>query len=148
MCPMPRAAAPTAWATAPHTVRTARSSAEKKRATGPGPERTARGAGRFADEEVEDLVVGFRALRERELDALLPAEARLEAVVLVEEVLLLREPGGEDVRVAMVVTLGPSHMRPMHHTSACRGLDPEPGGRRSRLQFATRCLWTFGPLAP
>ena len=90
------------------------------RETGPGPLRTARGATRFvgvlprprleplpdpragADLPRAGLVVGRLELvpRDRvlELDLVLPREA------VEPEVLELREPGGEDVRVAM---LGP-----------------------------------------
>ena len=78
------------------------------RAIGPVPLRTARGAGRFDLETGRldferlvlrldvDAVVGFLPLlRDRVLEV--PRPALLD----VEEVLLLREPGGEDVRVAM-----------------------------------------------
>jgi hypothetical protein len=43
------------------------------------------------------VVVGLRAPRDRELE--LPRELRADRD---EDVLLLRDPGGEDVRVAMV----------------------------------------------
>ena len=46
--PMERATAPTVWAMASQIEATARPSAPKVRETGPGPLRTARGAGRFA----------------------------------------------------------------------------------------------------
>jgi len=82
----------------------------KVRATGPGPLRTARGAGRLplAVErlEVARLVVGLLVLRDRVLelglrlvllDRVLPLRLALD-----EDVLLLRDPGGEDVRVAML----------------------------------------------
>ncbi|GAA4120052.1 hypothetical protein GCM10022215_23180 [Nocardioides fonticola] len=88
-----------------------RSAAPSTRATGLGPERTARGAGRLAEEllpfagarlgagrlpraVLRALVVELPVLRARVLD---PPRA---------EVLLdvLREPGGEDVRVAMSPT--------------------------------------------
>ena len=59
--------------------------------------------------------VGFRALRDRVLEPLrpLPAELLRDREV---DVLLLREPGGEDVRVAMVSNLGHSHTSHTHHT--------------------------------
>ena len=76
------------------------------------PLRTARGAGRFDRETGRldferlvlrldvDAVVGFLPLlRDRVLEV--PRPALLDAV---EDVLLLREPGGEDVRVAMTPT--------------------------------------------
>ena|SRR6478735_6063141 len=91
------------WATPSQTVATALNTASKNRATGPRPVRTARGAGRrlrvapfppraagrlvgffFFDE----VLLWFRVLRAREV------EGRSE------DVPLLREPGGEDVRVA------------------------------------------------
>jgi hypothetical protein len=40
---------------------------------------------------------------------------------VLEDMLLLRDPGGEDVRVAMVSTLGVGHFRHTHHRSACLG---------------------------
>jgi len=75
-------------------------------AIGPGPLRTARGAGRFAVERERLLVV----LRDRELLVLprpfdpLDREVPDLLAVRVVEVLRLREPVGEDVRVAMVTT--------------------------------------------
>ncbi|WP_235959238.1 hypothetical protein [Nocardioides acrostichi] len=103
---------------------TARSTASKNRATGPRPLRTARGAGR--------LPVLFFADDERLLDPLLPVllaagrvaragVARVLVLVVLrdlvpeplEDVLVLRDPGGEDVRVAMVATLGDRHTRHM-----------------------------------
>jgi hypothetical protein len=92
----------------------------KARATGPGPLRTARGAGRRVLAlllvlllEARPLdVVRLRAalepdlvrelvpvLRDRALEPLRPA-----LFVPVVDVLLLRDPGGEDVRVAMPST--------------------------------------------
>jgi hypothetical protein len=69
--------------------------------------RTARGAGRFdllvrrvGARRVEDaprLLVPLRVLRDREPE--LPRELPEDRD---EDVLLLRDPGGEDVRVAMV----------------------------------------------
>jgi len=100
------------------------------RATGPGPLRTARGAGRAAvrrvrdvprddprvdDPRVDFVEVGFffgaglrfaLVLRDRVLDPL-------------RDVVVLRDPGGEDVRVAMVSTLGARPTRHTHHTRAC-----------------------------
>src|SRR5690349_19463911 len=84
-CPIDRATAPTAWAMPSQTAATPRPSAPKPRATGPGPLRTARGAGRAAGR------------REDALDRL-----RLFA----EDVLELRDPGGEDVRLAMLRPYG------------------------------------------
>ena len=92
-----------------------RSTAPSARPTGLGPLRTERGAGR---EGVDFLAVDF-------LGAGLRAGGRLAALLLVEvlrgrvpvlvplrvlvlrlDVLVLRDPGGEDVRVAMLTTLG------------------------------------------
>jgi hypothetical protein len=69
-------------------------------AIGPGPFRTARGAGLFAleDERVDDE--GFRRVW-------LPDDRVLEGAVLVP--LLFRDAGGEDVRVAMVRSLSEGH---------------------------------------
>jgi hypothetical protein len=66
------------------------------------------------------LEVGFLpVLRDRVLDAL------PRPVLLVDEdVLLLRDPGGEDVRVAMVINLGHSHTSHRDHRSACRRRPP------------------------
>src|SRR3546814_6934740 len=79
--------------------------ATKTRRIGPGPERTARGAGREPPVGLR-FVVDFRlawlpVLRGRVLED--APEPFLEELLL--DVLLLREPGGEDVRVAMLRTL-------------------------------------------
>ena len=87
-----------------------RPTAPKARETGPGPLRTARGAGRDAGRRLAALeplrplvVLGrgagwlFPVLRDRVLEAL---DRFLEP-----DVLVLRDPGGEDVRVAMVWNL-------------------------------------------
>lgn len=80
------------------------------RATGPGPLRTARGAGRlFELVRLELGRVRLEVLRVREVE-LLELVFGLDAdfdvgffvVDLDEDVLLLRDPGGEDVRVAML----------------------------------------------
>ncbi|NYD58724.1 hypothetical protein BKA08_002962 [Nocardioides marinisabuli] len=90
--------------------------------TGLGPLRTARGAGRLA---VLLFLVGVRL----EVDGRLPVELARAALVVevlrgrvpelpdrVEDpfvdVLVLRDPGGEDVRVAMLATLGERLSRP------------------------------------
>ena len=87
-----------------------------------GPLRTERGAGRevvdfFAD---DFLGAGLRAGgRLAALEVVLvevlrgrvPVLVPLRLLVLRLDVLVLRDPGGEDVRVAMVTTLGD------HHTS-------------------------------
>src|SRR4051794_6998782 len=102
-CPIPRATAPMPWATASHTAATPRKTTSKIRATGPRPVRTARGAGRWVRLAafprpraagfragfflLDAVLLWFRVLRAREVE---PSE----------DVLLLREPGGEDVRVA------------------------------------------------
>jgi hypothetical protein len=74
------------------------------RATGPGPLRTARGAGRAL--ELVRLVLGrvrLEVLRDREVELLeLVFGFDFDVEDLDEDVLLLRDPGGEDVRVAML----------------------------------------------
>jgi len=64
-------------------------------AIGPGPLRTARGAGRAAD---------FEAGLDREVDLVLLPDDRVRELEPrpLADVLLLRDPGGEDVRVAML----------------------------------------------
>lgn len=92
------------------------------RATGPGPLRTARGAGRLF--ELVRLVLGrvrLEVLRVREVELLelvfgFDFDADLEADDRDEDVLLLRDPGGEDVRVAMLRRLGHRHSSHTHHT--------------------------------
>jgi hypothetical protein len=90
------------WATASQTAATPRKTVSKKRAIGPLPVRTARGAGRrlrVAPRRAEDFRVGFFFL----LDAVLLWFRVLRARVVEdrsEDPALLREPGGEDVRVA------------------------------------------------
>jgi hypothetical protein len=87
--------------------------AAKSDAIGPGPLRTARGAGRFAlvDERLDDE--DFRRVwlpdgRDREVPAL-PRE-------LLRALLVLRDAGGEDVRVAMLRSLGERHTSLTLHT--------------------------------
>src|SRR6476469_3016890 len=105
VCPMLRAVAPRAWAMASQTAATPLPSVVNSRASGPGPVRTARGAGRRAVEEALLL-----ELLEGELfEEVLPRDVLLEPLrpvlrVPVVDVLLLRDPGGEDVRVAMPTT--------------------------------------------
>ena len=104
-----------------------RNSARKNRATGPVPLRTARGAGRAAGrrEEVVLRAAGrfvaavffggvFRALR------VVDPEPRPLVLLLFEDVLVLRDPGGEDVRVAMPPNVGDRHTSHRDHTDACR----------------------------
>src|SRR5690348_2374593 len=116
---MLRASAPSALASPSHSAVSTWPSAVKARATGPGPLRTARGAGRFAEElRLFEEVVLLReellepdllrevlpVLRDRVLEPLRPV---LRAPVV--DVLLLRDPGGEDVRVAMVINVIDRH---------------------------------------
>ena len=104
---------------ASQTAETPRQSAAKVRATGPGPLRTARGAGR--------RLAGLRAAGLRLVVDFFGAGLRRGLVLrdrvleLDLDVLLLRDPGGEDVRVAMLSTLGVGHTSPMDHRSACLG---------------------------
>ncbi|GAA2113295.1 hypothetical protein GCM10009843_00810 [Nocardioides bigeumensis] len=113
---MPRAAAPMPWATAIQTAAAPRPSIAKKRKTGPGPLRTARGAGRAAFDRPRPLLEGaaFRAV-------LLRPELRDRVLERPRvDVLLLRDPGGEDVRVAMLTTLRESHEQHRSHSSVSR----------------------------
>jgi len=76
---------------------TPRPTAPKVRETGPRPLRTARGAGR--------RLLLDRALRDREVELVdlgLAFDFDFEVDGRDEDALLLREPGGEDVRVAML----------------------------------------------
>src|SRR5690349_3087401 len=109
-CPIDRATAPSAWAMPSQTAEMPRPIAPKVRETGPGPLRTARGAGREAVrrlaalEPLRPLVV-----LEREAGRLVVLRDRvLEAVdrLFEPDVLVLRDPGGEDVRVAMLRPYG------------------------------------------
>src|SRR5262245_38239445 len=126
------------WATANQTAAMPRKTAAKKEAIGPRPVRTARGAGRRL--RVGPLPrAGFRAGFRFLLDAV-----RLRFRVLLarasEGVLLLREPGGEDVRVATPPTLGNRHSSHTHHTNACResGFTTFVGWTGSPASFAER----------
>ncbi len=85
---MPRATAPMPWATASQNATTPRL-----------------GAGLRAGGRLAALLV-VEVLRGR-----VPVLVPLRVLVLRLDVLVLRDPGGEDVRVAMVTTLGD------HHTS-------------------------------
>jgi hypothetical protein len=100
----------------------------KNRATGPGPVRTARGAG--LDAGRRDAGRFLAAVFDRDFEAGVRPEPVLRLVLVdrgepvlrdreVEDVLLLRDPGGEDVRVAMVPTLRSRHTSHTHHRSAC-----------------------------
>ena len=117
--PILRATPPIAWATASQTAATPRKIVSKKRATGPRPLRTARGAGRrFAVEPrffCGDFRAFFLAAGRRPSCCVL----RVVPAALLDGVLLLREPGGEDVRVAMVTNVGDSHSCHTDHRGAC-----------------------------
>jgi hypothetical protein len=70
----------------------------------------------------EDFEAGLRrglVLRDREVEVLRPVLRLVVLRVLDEDVLLLRDPGGEDVRVAMVTTLRSSHSSHRDHRGAC-----------------------------
>jgi hypothetical protein len=73
---------------------------------GPGPVRTARGAGRFERLVERPFDAGF-------LRVWLPDDRVLEVLELL---LLLDDAGGEDVRVAMVANLRDRHTRHRLHT--------------------------------
>ena len=135
---MLRAVAPRPWAIAIQTVASPCPNAPNAREIGPRPLRTARGAGRrFL---VEPVLRGFflPLLRDRVLEPPRPDELldRLEPDLLDrdEDVLLLRDPGGEDVRVAMVMNLGQSHTSHRDHTMRVgeRGSD-SPVARRTKM---------------
>jgi hypothetical protein len=94
------------------------------RETGPGPLLTARGAGRalerlrpFAEERGAGRLL---VLRDRVLE---PLVVRLDP-----DVLELRDPGGEDVRVAMVRPYG--HATPVTGTTGVRVVRRPPLGGR------------------
>ena len=98
------------------------------RETGPGPLRTARGAGRFAL-----LGAGLR------LGLVLPDDRDREPELFLG-VLLLRDAGGEDVRVAMVGNVRDGPTSPTRHTPHDDALpgdmkEPRPAlGYRSGLR--------------
>ena len=125
-----------------HTADTPRHSAPKARETGPAPLRTARGSGR---EDALDRLRPFAellrgagrllVLRDRVLEPFFDRAAALPVL----DVLELRDPGGEDVRVAMVGTLRPRHTSHMDHTGACR----RPGGRECVTTTADRPVTCF-----
>src|SRR3954447_13169010 len=106
VCPILRATAPTAWAMPTQIAAIPRPNAPNRRRTGPPPQRTAPGPGRRLRALLRERVLAlfFVVLRDR-----------------VEGLLLLREPGGEDVRVAMVTNLSHRHSSHTHHTP---GLGP------------------------
>ena len=92
------------------------------REIGPGPLRTARGAGRFAFAE-PFRGAGLRLLGD------LPVDREREADPPRDEEDLLRDAGGEDVRVAMVPNLRDNHTCPTRHTpyrreGACAASQP------------------------
>jgi hypothetical protein len=91
-------------------------SAAKVRETGPGPLRTARGAGRFERAVFfwagfwPDFWAGLRLL------VLVPDDRDRELEPPLRDVLLLRDAGGEDVRVAMLRNVRDFPTGPMRHT--------------------------------
>ena len=123
-----------------HTAAIPRPTAPNARETGPGPLRTARGAGRAADRRLDapDRLRPFAELV-RGLGRLLVLRDRvLEPLVL--DVLELRDPGGEDVRVAMLGTLRLRPTSHMHHrvrvAAGCR--HPPERRRRNQTKGAVR----------
>ncbi|GAA3541449.1 hypothetical protein GCM10022263_30830 [Nocardioides daeguensis] len=88
--------------------------------------RTARGAGRFA----ADFLAGGRflvvVLRLRELAVFFTPERE-------EEVVLLRDAGGEDVRVAMTPNLGDRPTRHRDHRAVCLARRRTTARRRPRV---------------
>src|SRR5512139_879417 len=124
VCPMWRTVAPTGWASPSQAAATPLPRAVKSSAIGPGPLRTARGAGRFAleDERVDDE--DFRRVW-------LPDDRVLEGAVLLP--LLFRDAGGEDVRVAMVMRVSDHPTSLTLHTPGSTPVVPaDPGILRSR----------------
>ena len=134
--PIDRATAPIAWAMPSQTAATPRPSAANARNTGPGPLRTARGAGRR-------VRVGARLLEDRLFrPGRTPGSGARTSVPPDRDrpdldVLLLREPGGEDVRVAMAPNVCHRHSshtdhRPCHRASLShrsrRGVSPRSPG--------------------
>ena len=117
--PILRATPPIAWATASQTAATPRKIVSKKRATGPRPLRTARGAGRRFAVEPRFFWGDFRALFLAAGAVAVLLRLRVVPAALLDGVLLLREPGGEDVRVAMVTNVGDSHSCHTDHRGAC-----------------------------
>jgi hypothetical protein len=99
--------------------------------------RTARGAGRLepprAGMRVLPLLVRgaglLLVLRDRVLEDLLPPP--LAAVE--RDVLEFRDPGGEDVRVAMSWTLRESHTSPMDHRKRVASRPARRAGSRSKV---------------
>jgi hypothetical protein len=89
-----------------HTAEMPRPIAPKVRETGPGPLRTARGAGREAGRRLAALEP-LRPLVELERGVGLVVRVLRDRVLALDrlfepDVLVLRDPGGEDVRVAML----------------------------------------------
>src|SRR5262245_61465460 len=122
--PMLRAAPPITCATPSQTAAMPRPSVPKTREMGPRPLRTARGGGRRALFgrllEERAVLLLLPVLRDRVLD---PPREPLRLEVL-RDVLELRDPGGEDVRVAMLINLGHSHTSHRDHTPVS---PPNPG---------------------
>ena len=91
--------------------------------------------------EVERLVLPLRVLRDRVLELprfVVPPDLVVPDLLDVGEVvLLLREPGGEDVRVAMVINVGHSHTSHRDHSE--RVVRDPPGATRKE-----DCLWPAG----
>jgi hypothetical protein len=112
-----------------HMAAIPRQIAPKVRETGPCPLRTARGAGREAGrEDALDRLRPFAELLRGAGRLLVLRDRVLEPnLLVVRDVLELRGPGGEDVRVAMVRTLRRRHTSHTDHMGACRA----PRGARS-----------------
>ena len=150
--PMLRAVAPSAPAIPIQTARSAVQSARKNRRTGPGPERTARGAGRDELDRV-DFDFGLRlvevlrlVLRDRELEVEPLVRLVLDRPDV--DVLLLRDPGGEDVRVAMPSTYG--NVTPVTRITVVRvgPADlPGNGGRPADIRCRRKHFGTFRPVS-
>ena len=114
---MRRTPPPTACATPSQAVTSTWARTLKIRKIGPGPVRTARGAGRlvpFAAARFFGAGLRLEVVpddRVREVELPFPPLERLR-----EGVLLLRDAGGEDVRVAMIGIYPVDHFCPTRHT--------------------------------
>ena len=124
MWPILRTPAPIPFASPSQTVASAWPNVVKTRKIGPGPLRTARGAGRLAADFAAGRfdAAGFRRAWLVPDDRVREVEPPLVGAFFgpAEDVLLLRDPGGEDVRVAMFRSVHTSHTSHRLHTPPVR----------------------------
>ncbi len=148
VCPIERAVAPRAWAMPSQTAATPLPRAAKSRASGPGPLRTARGAGREPRVGLRFDVVGFRlawlpVLRDRVLE---PArDERAPGRALAPRPRRGRRTGrhAQDSRRSSHLSQGPhGACRRASRPGLSRGRSgsayTRTGGRKNRRQFVTR----------